>query len=173
MTSRLVFSSKGTGLVAIVYFDLFTVFLMAFTLVTYNSTQLESTNPPNTLQFPFIIAIHLSQGPFSMFAVSPTWIDCAILVAVLCMYFYNKGKGNPKKLPLPPGPTPLPIIGNMHQAPKHHDWLHYTEWFGKYGIHSLLSNIMSESTEVSFRASRLFSPVSTTRYRDQYVPGCQ
>lgn len=36
-------------------------------------------------------------------------------------------------LALPPGPKPLPIIGNLHQAPKSHGWQTYREWSRKYG----------------------------------------
>ena len=34
----------------------------------------------------------------------------------------------------PPGPKPLPFIGNLHQVPKTHPWLKYTEWAKQYGI---------------------------------------
>jgi hypothetical protein len=36
-------------------------------------------------------------------------------------------------LPLPPGPKPLPIIGNVHQAPKSYGWRTYREWSKQYG----------------------------------------
>ena len=34
---------------------------------------------------------------------------------------------------LPPGPPRLPIIGNLHQAPKLNPWRTYQEWTKKYG----------------------------------------
>ena len=39
-----------------------------------------------------------------------------------------------KRYNLPPGPKPLPLIGNMHQVPKTHPWLKYTEWAKQYGM---------------------------------------
>jgi cytochrome P450 len=35
--------------------------------------------------------------------------------------------------PLPPGPPRLPLIGNLHQAPRLNPWRTYQEWTKKYG----------------------------------------
>lgn len=38
-----------------------------------------------------------------------------------------------RKLPLPPGPKPLPLIGNVLDMPREHEWLAFTEWGRQYG----------------------------------------
>ena len=49
---------------------------------------------------------------------------------------YHKPAGNLircAELPLPPGPKGLPLIGNMLDMPKEHEWVTFTEWKRKYG----------------------------------------
>lgn len=41
---------------------------------------------------------------------------------------------NWNRLPLPPGPKPLPLIGNVLDMPKYHEWYTYQDWNKKYGL---------------------------------------
>ncbi|KAI0096816.1 putative cytochrome P450 [Hypoxylon sp. NC0597] len=54
------------------------------------------------------------------------------IIALLCLYFIRR-RVNSSPLPLPPGPRPLPIIGNVHQAPKSHSWKQFHAWGKTYG----------------------------------------
>lgn len=55
------------------------------------------------------------------------------VIALLVGLFVVARPRRASSLPLPPGPRPLPIIGNVHQAPKSHAWRRYLEWSKKYG----------------------------------------
>lgn len=59
-------------------------------------------------------------------------IYTAIAGLLIAMYILTRRK-SASSLLLPPGPKPLPIIGNVHQAPKSHGWRTYREWSKKYG----------------------------------------
>ncbi|KAK3389601.1 cytochrome P450 [Podospora didyma] len=54
----------------------------------------------------------------------------ALVLGSVYFLFVKKPKS---QLPLPPGPPTLPILGNVHQAPKSHPWLQYFEWNKTYG----------------------------------------
>ncbi|PVI00578.1 cytochrome P450 [Periconia macrospinosa] len=59
------------------------------------------------------------------------YILCFSIVLLAPFLFWNTSAK--RKLPLPPGPPRLPIIGNIHQAPKSHAWLKYYVWGKIYG----------------------------------------
>lgn len=57
-----------------------------------------------------------------------------VLAALALVVWYVLGvKGRSSSRPLPPGPPRLPIIGNLHQAPKLWPWRTYREWSKQYG----------------------------------------
>ncbi|RHZ66349.1 cytochrome P450 [Aspergillus thermomutatus] len=56
----------------------------------------------------------------------------AIVGLLIAVYIVTRRKST-SSLSLPPGPKPLPIIGNVHQAPKSHGWRTYREWSKQYG----------------------------------------
>ncbi|KAF8890710.1 cytochrome P450 [Infundibulicybe gibba] len=59
-----------------------------------------------------------------------SWTEFAILAAFgFIIYRFLTSQ----RLHYPPGPKPLPIIGNVHQVPKHHPEERFTEWANKYG----------------------------------------
>jgi cytochrome P450 len=63
---------------------------------------------------------------------SATSLLGAGVAGLLIWYFFTR-RSSGSSLPLPPGPPPLPVIGNIHQAPKSHAWLQFTEWGKQYG----------------------------------------
>ncbi|KAF2118235.1 cytochrome P450 [Lophiotrema nucula] len=59
---------------------------------------------------------------------SPTiWLAAGVL---LLLYNLNERR---KRAKLPPGPPRLPLIGNLHQAPKDAPWVTFSKWIEEYG----------------------------------------
>jgi hypothetical protein len=56
-----------------------------------------------------------------------------VAVVLLSLYFLARRRKVKSSLPLPPGPPTLPLVGNIHQAPKSHAWLQYHAWAKTYG----------------------------------------
>lgn len=60
--------------------------------------------------------------------LSPTVLLVVGLLATL--FLWTRRRQNSR---LPPGPPRLPIIGNLHQAPKEAAWVTYQKWVEQYG----------------------------------------
>jgi hypothetical protein len=63
-----------------------------------------------------------------MAILSPTVLFVVSLLATLYLWFRRRQDSS-----LPPGPPGLPIIGNLHQAPKEAVWVTYQRWVEQYG----------------------------------------
>ncbi|KAH9909512.1 putative cytochrome P450 [Xylariomycetidae sp. FL2044] len=64
----------------------------------------------------------------------PSVILYAGLVTLSCLFLLvRRATRSANTPPLPPGPPALPIIGNVHQAPKSYRWRQYHDWGKQYG----------------------------------------
>lgn len=81
----------------------------------------------------------------------------AVLGAILALILAAVLKRRQRRLP--PGPRGLPIVGNIFDTPKSHDWLTYQEWSHKYGGHfgnycGLLSSKVDMAARLGYRVFR-------------------
>lgn len=75
-----------------------------------------------------ILCVEILSRPVKMAVLSPIVLFIISLLATV--YFWARRQKHSK---LPPGPPRLPIIGNLHQAPKEAVWITYQKWVERYG----------------------------------------
>lgn len=98
------------------------------------TTKLESS-PIFRATLSLLLVAILSKSFCEFFGPS---IACVVLYAFghgvdMAIASFTASKPKTSQLPLPPGPPTLPLLGNLHQAPKHSPWLVYEQWSKKYG----------------------------------------
>jgi hypothetical protein len=60
-----------------------------------------------------------------------TSVLIALIALIVLQAFRRRGI---KNFALPPGPPQLPIIGNLHNKPKHSEWEKYADWGREYSM---------------------------------------
>lgn len=63
-----------------------------------------------------------------MAVFSPIALSVAGFLVAIYLWFRKRQYSK-----LPPGPPRLPLIGNLHQAPKEAVWVTYQKWVQQYG----------------------------------------
>lgn len=90
-------------------------------------------DPPRIHVEPLYRKGHIQRGnarSATAFNMLPS-MTAIVLFTVLVAIYYIKRRGKLSRLP--PGPPPLPVIGNLHQAPKEYIWLAFKNWIDQYG----------------------------------------
>jgi hypothetical protein len=62
-----------------------------------------------------------------------TWLDIGLFTLGLYLIKHLLNRGPPA--PLPPGPKGLPLLGNVLDMPRTHEWVTFAKWGQKYGTH--------------------------------------
>ncbi|KAA1466861.1 CyP450 monooxygenase [Dentipellis sp. KUC8613] len=97
-------------------------------------------------------------------------VDAAALalgILVTTSMYLSRKKGPYANLPLPPGPKRKPVIGNLLDMPKDHEWLVYEKWGKEYnsdilhvdvfGTHIVIVNSAKIANELFEKRSSLYS----------------
>ena len=58
--------------------------------------------------------------------------EFAVIIVIICLVVFFLVPR--RKYRFPPGPPGLPILGNLLDFPKSHDWLTYQAWSEQYGM---------------------------------------
>ncbi|KAH8118941.1 cytochrome P450 [Phellopilus nigrolimitatus] len=74
-------------------------------------------------------------------AISFLGVSIPGVVAVWLWTKYSRRHNNAQRLPLPPGPKGLPVIGNIFDMPKDHEWLTVAQWRKTYGDIIFVENL--------------------------------
>jgi hypothetical protein len=61
-------------------------------------------------------------------------IDLVAVGVASAVFLVIYGFRKKRSLPLPPGPKGLPLIGNIFDFPKSHEWEMYAKWSKEFGL---------------------------------------
>ncbi|KAI0066611.1 cytochrome P450 [Artomyces pyxidatus] len=103
-------------------------------------------------------------------AYTPSLVDLLAYTTLVIVIIALEKRRRQKGRVYPPGPRPLPLIGNLLDVPKEHQWFTFTEWARKYGeivyAHVLGKTIIVVS---STKAIRELLEKRATNYSDRPV----
>ena len=66
-----------------------------------------------------------------------SWLLLDAVVAVVAVLFVDYVLKRKRRGSLPPGPRGWPLIGNVLDMPKSHEWKTFAQWGEKWGKHEV------------------------------------